>query len=250
MSYGNYMFLIVFHTCIWKGLCFFHYEFEITYSYILYVLENIYIHIGPKGMKNMFYVWLKQSSMIIFSVHICQTTNTDCEQEGSRYHIHSINRFIYQHNAPIYVNFTVIFEKNDQLRVHMCKILYHPNSYFINPDYNYGNNLAERFTATKENDKNTKIIWWIVSISFICINYHLKRNSQYTCYFIVLFLGPIQRVTYMCELKSEDSKKVVQNILDEWTATANLYNLVKDFSLVYNGRYWMPHTTCIILWVF
>lgn len=47
--------------------------------------------------------------------------------------------------------------------------------------------------------------------------------------------GPIQRVIYMHEIKSEDSsKKVVLMILEEWTSIANLYSLVKDFSLVYN----------------
>ena len=46
--------------------------------------------------------------------------------------------------------------------------------------------------------------------------------------------GPIQRVTYMYELKSEDSKKVVQQILDEWTAITHLFSLVNDFSVIYN----------------
>jgi hypothetical protein len=52
----------------------------------------------------------------------------------------------------------------------------------------------------------------------------------------LLVLGPIQRVTYMYELKSEDSKKVVQQILDEWTAITHLFSLVNDFSVIYNGK--------------
>ena len=47
----------------------------------------------------------------------------------------------------------------------------------------------------------------------------------------------MQRVTYMYELKSEDSKKVVQQILDEWTAITHLFSLVNDFSVIYNGKY-------------
>jgi hypothetical protein len=48
--------------------------------------------------------------------------------------------------------------------------------------------------------------------------------------------GPVQRVHIMIELNVDNLKKVVKDILDEWSGICHLYNIVHDFAEMYTGR--------------
>ncbi|KAK3096722.1 hypothetical protein FSP39_002661 [Pinctada imbricata] len=58
--------------------------------------------------------------------------------------------------------------------------------------------------------------------------------------------GSVIRVHYMFELNIDNLKKVVKDILDEWSSICHLYSLVDEFAVIYNDSRTSLHNTADI----
>lgn len=68
---------------------------------------------------------------------------------------------------------------------------------------------------------------WIVEFVFTdCPLKSASRKEQ----------GPVQRVYFSFDLNTDQASKTVQDLLDEWTMVANLYNAVTNFSHFFNDK--------------